>query len=136
MLQGIQTQLLASGGEIIADGASIIFDTVVVDEADNISYNAATGEFTITAAGNYYVSWWVTTDGSDGPVNLAFAVVVDGGASIIGNAPLVTGQINGQAFLAITAVPATIHLDNVTGASIALASTVVQASMVIMQVAP
>ena len=134
MLLGIQTQLLASGGASIADGATLIFDTITNDQANDISYNLATGVFTITAPGNYYVTWWVAVDGSDGPINLAFAVELNGGGGVIGTAPTVTGQINGSALITVVATPATITLVNATGATIVLADTAVQANLVITEV--
>ncbi len=67
---------------------------------------------------------------------MAFAIEIDGAGAIIGNAPTVTGQINGSAFITVTTVPAVITLVNATGATVSLASTDVQANMVIMQIFP
>jgi hypothetical protein len=134
VLLGIQTQLLASGGALVADGAQIIFDTITNDQANDINYNLATGVFTITAPGNYYVSWWVAVDGSDGPIVLTFAVELNGGGGVLGSAPTVTGQINGSALITVVATPATITLVNVTGAAIVLADSPVQANLVITEV--
>ncbi len=134
MLLGIQTQLLGDGGALVADGATIVFDTITNDQANDISYNLATGEFTITAPGNYYVTWWVAVDGADGPTTLAFAVEVNGGGGIIGTAPTVTGQINGSALITIVATPAVVTLVNATGATIVLADATVQANMIITEV--
>lgn len=119
---------------MIADGDPIVFDTITNDQANDISYNLATGDFTITAPGNYYVTWWVAVDGSDGPINLAFAVEVNGIGGVIGTAPTITGQINGSALITVVVTPATINLVNVTGASIVLAGTSVQANMIITEV--
>jgi hypothetical protein len=112
----------------------VVFDTIVNDQSTNISYNTATGEFTITQTGNYYVAWWVTTDGSEGPVNLAFAIQVNGANSVIGNAPVVTGQINGSALITIPVASAVITLVNESGALVAFATTAVQADIVIIEI--
>ena len=134
MLLGIQTQLLGDGGALVADGATVAFDVITNDQANDISYNLATGEFTVTAPGNYYVTWWVAVDGSEGLTNLAFAVEVDGGGGVIGTAPTITGQINGSALITITTTPAVVTLVNVTGATIVLADNAVQANMIITEV--
>jgi hypothetical protein len=111
-----------------------MFNTVTNDRTADISYNPGTGVFTITAPGNYYVSWWVAVDGSDGPINLAFAVELNDAGGVIGTAPTVTGQINGSALITVTITPASVTLINVTGASVVLADTTVQANMVIIEV--
>lgn len=131
-LHGIQAQLQGSPAAILADEAKIIFDTVVIDASDQISYDTNTGDFTISAPGNYYVNWWVTTDGSAGPVNVVFGLFVNGSSVSIGNAPVITGQVEGNAFLSVSTAPATVSLVNQTGASILLANTLAQADITII----
>lgn len=133
-LDGIQVQLQGSPGAIINDAANVIFDTVIIDESDNISYNAATGEFTISAPGNYYINWWVTTDGSAGPVNMIFSVAVNGTGIAQGDSPIVTGQLNGDAFIKVTDTPVTVTLVNQTGAEVLFANIPVQANLSILTV--
>ncbi len=132
VLEGFQAQLQGSPATIIADGETIIFDTVINDQSESISYNAATGEFTITGAGNYYINWWTTTDGSAGPVNMIFAVLVDGTPFAQGNAPVVTGQVTGNALITVTDTPVTVTLANQTGADVLLANIPVQADITIL----
>lgn len=131
-LQGIQAQLQGDPGGIIADTANVIFDTVLTDQSESISYNAATGEFTISENGNYYINWWVTTDGSAGPVNMVFAVLADGITIALGNSPIVTGQVDGDAFLTVSDFPVTVTLVNQTGAAIAYGNIPVQANITII----
>jgi hypothetical protein len=119
---------------LIPDGFQITFDTITNDQANDISYSLATGAFTITAPGNYYVSWWVAVDGSDGPIVLSFAVTLNGGSGVLGSAPTITGQIIGSALITVAAAPASLTLNNVTGAAIVLADTPVQANLVIIEV--
>ena len=133
-LAGIQTQLQGSPGVLINDSANVIFDTVINDQSENISYNAATGEFTISAAGNYYINWWVTTDGSAGPVNMVFSVSVDGISVALGNSPIVTGQLNGDAFITVSDTPVTVTLVNQTGAEVVFANIPVQANLSILTI--
>lgn len=133
-LQGFQAQLQGSPAAIIANGNNVIFDTVITNQSANISYNAGTGEFTLSATGNYYIDWWVTTDGSAGPVNMVFGILVDGMPYAQGNSPIVTGQVNGNAFLAVNAAPVTVTLANETGADVLFANIPVQANISIITV--
>jgi len=136
VLLGIQTQLLNSPGAEVDDGKNVIFDTTINDQTPSISYDATTGEFNIIASGNYFVTWRVTVDGIEGPNYVAFAIKIDGAGAIIDNAPTVTGQINGSAFITVTTVPVVLTLVNATGTAALLASTDVQANMVIMHLFP
>ncbi len=133
-LQGIQAQLQGSPGAIIAGGNNVIFDTIINDQSENISYDAATGEFTISSAGNYYVNWWVTTDGSAGPVNMIFGVTAGGNTITQGNSPIVTGQVKGDAFITVSEAPVTVTLVNQTGADVVYANIPVQANITILTV--
>lgn len=130
-LEGIQVQLLGSPGTIIGDGDNIIFDTVINDQSGSISYDPTTGEFTISEACNYYVKWWVTTDGSAGPVNMVFSIFVDGSSFAQGNSPIVTGQVDGDAFVTVSGSPVTVTLVNETGADVLFANIPVQADITI-----
>jgi hypothetical protein len=133
-LLGIQAQLLGDGVGTVADGANVIFDTLTTDVSPNITYSAVTGEFTITAPGNYYVAWWVATDGAEAATTVSFAVELNGGGGVLGSSPIVTGQLNGSVLVTVGAVPATIALTNVTGATVGFATTPVQANIVITEV--
>jgi hypothetical protein len=77
-LQGIQVQAQNLAEAFIIDGDPVLFDTVLINQTPDISYDAETGVFTITEPGNYFVSWWVTTGGSAGPVNMIFGVTLNG----------------------------------------------------------
>lgn len=134
VLEGFQAQLQGSPATIIGDGDTVIFDTVINDLSENISYNPATGEFTITGAGNYYIKWWVTTDGSAGPVNMIFSVLADGTPVAQGNSPIVTGQVDGEALIAVSDTPVTVTLVNQTGADVLFANIPVQADITILTV--
>ncbi len=130
-LEGFQAQLQGSPGTLIADSANVIFDTIINGQSESISYMAATGEFTISEAGNYYIKWWVATDGSAGPVNMVFSVVVDGISLSLGNSPIVTGQVDGDAFITVSGSPITVTLANQTGADVVFANIPVQADITI-----
>jgi C1q domain-containing protein len=132
---GIQAQLINSPGAFLDDDATVVFDTVITNQTSGITYNMETGEFTISAAGNYYISWWTTTDGSAGPVNMVFALNADGSPVAEGNSPIVTGQVNGDALLTVAETPVVITLTNTSGASISYGNINVQANITIFKLA-
>ena len=132
-MTGLQAQLATAGGTTIANGAPVIFNTVRNAISSNISYNSLTGEFTINTAGNYYITWWVAVNGTQGLPNIAFAIGVNGANLFIGNAPVATGQVTGNALLSLIAEPVTITLNNVSGGAVALASTEIQADIVFIK---
>ena len=101
----------------------------------NINYSVVTGQFTITAPGNYYVTWWVATDGAGPAITIDFGVSLNGGAAVIGSTPALTGQLNGSALIVVGAAPATVELVNVTGETVFIPDTTVQANMLIVEVA-
>lgn len=130
---GIQAHLLSAPGALLADNANIVFDIVDINQSSDISYDSETGEFEISAEGNYYITWWVTTDGSEGPVNMVFSVVVNGTPVSTGNSPIVTGQVMGDVLITVEAAPVTVTLENKTGAGIVFANINVQAGITILK---
>ena len=134
-LRGIQVQLLTDTILTIDDGDPLIFNTIVNDQSLNINYSTVTGQFTITAPGNYFVTWWVDTDGAGAALQVSFGVSLNGGAANIGASPIVTGQVTGTALLSVGAVPATVELVNATGDVVFIPTiTPVQANMIITEV--
>lgn len=127
-------QLRGSTGGTVADEANVVFDTVVNDQSLNINY--AAGVFTVLpgGAGNYYVSWWLDTNGAQAVPYVLFEIELNGGAGIPAASPITTGQLSGSALLSVGAVPATITLVNGTGAAVTLATTPVQANIIIIEV--
>jgi hypothetical protein len=118
----------------IADGSPVIFDTVVNNQSTDISYSTGTGEFTITAAGNYDVTWWVATNGAGAASMVSLGVVLDTNAPVTGLSPNVTGQVVGNALITVTTPPGTVTLVNNTGDVIFFAGTPIQADLVIEEV--
>ena len=76
--KGIQAELVGDGGGTLADGGNVIFDTILNDQSNYISYNAVTGNFTITKPGNYLVNWWTTTSGANFATSVSYSVAVNG----------------------------------------------------------
>ena len=132
LFSGLQAQLTA--GTEVANGSPVLFNTVLSDLSPNISYNPATGIATITAAGNYYVAWWVSTDGAGPATFVQFTLQSSGGAGVPASSPVVTGQLNGSALITVGAVPTTIQLVNTTGQTVFYGATPVIANIVILEV--
>lgn len=130
-ISGIQAELVGAGGGIIADGSNVIFDNVLNDQSDSISYNIATGEFVITKPGNYNIAWWTAPDGAGAATSISFAIEVNGIPYSIASSPIVSVQMAANALVTIDNVPATISLVNVTGDGVFVPSIPVQAGIVI-----
>ena len=131
---GIQAELVGAGGGIIADGSNVLFDNILNDQSDNIVYNAATGEFTITEPGNYNVAWWTAPDGAGAATSISFAVAVNGFPYSTASSPIVSVQMAADALVTIEKVPATISLVNVTGDGVFVPIIPVQAGIVITEI--
>ena len=133
-LTGIQAELVGAGGTIYPDGGNVVFDTLVNNQSADINYNGATGAFTITAPGNYYVDWWVGTDGAGPSTSVSFAIEVNGVLYSESSSPIVSGQLSGEALVTVTSVPVTITLVNVTSQDAFVPVTPTQAGIVITRV--
>ncbi|WP_411678361.1 hypothetical protein [Caproicibacter sp.] len=133
-LRGIQTQLDDSPGGTVTDGSPVLFSTILSDQSPNISYNAATGEFTITGVGIYYVSWWVAEDSAGAATSVNFSVTLNSVPGPVAYSPLTTGQVSGSAIVTVGATPATVTLTNQSGATVTYSTTTVQAGITIIEV--
>ena len=122
-------------GGSVANGAPVLFNTVLNDQSLNISYNPATGVATIVAEGNYFVTWWVATDGAGPATFVDFTLQINGSGGVSASSPIVTGQLNGSALVTVGAIPATLQLVNTTGQTVFYATTPVVANIVILEVA-
>lgn len=132
-LGGIQANLTGSGGELLLADELVIFDNVINNQSSDISYDSTTGEFTISKPGNYYISWQVTTDGSELTTDLNFSINVNGVPYSMVSTPIVTGEVSGSALVTIGA-PSTISLVNSSEQTVLIALTDVQANIVIVEV--
>ncbi|MDC0700565.1 hypothetical protein POG20_18800, partial [Blautia wexlerae] len=86
------------------------------------------------AAGRYYISWWVSTDGSARSADLWFSLDLNGADHSIGAAPVVTGQISGSSLVKAETAPAFLTLRNATQTDIALCAAPAQANIVILRI--
>jgi len=128
--------LQESSGGTIATGTNVLFDTVINAPSANISYNAGVGMFFINNPGNYYISWWVNTDGAEAETSVSFGVRVVSGPTILSASPssIVTLQLNGSALLTVTTVPTVFNLFNNSGATVNYGTSAIQANLTIIEV--
>ncbi len=129
---------MGSSGGTVEDNTNVLFDTVINAPASAITYNAGTGAFSITQAGNYYISWWVNADGAGASTFIDFAIqITSGGSGVIeaaSPAPITTLQLNGSALITATSLPLIFGLINNTGEEVNYGTSPVQANLTIIQV--
>lgn len=132
-LRGIQTDLQGGQGDQIAVDGNLIFDNILNNQSTDITYNLITGEFTLSQTGNYFVSWWVATNGSGTDTDVHFSIALDGVPFSMGASPIVTGEVSGIAFVTVGANPVVLTLINSSADVVSIGSTPVQASLVILE---
>jgi hypothetical protein len=137
-LRGIEIQLQGETSTV-ASGAPVLFDTAITNQSLFMSYNAGTGLITITQSGVFYIDWWVSTDGIAGgeDVFITFSIITSAGDNIRASSPIGTGQISGNALIAITAspiTPVTLQLVNATDGTIGYGFTPIKANLTIFNV--
>ncbi|NCB48057.1 MAG: hypothetical protein EOM55_00275 [Clostridia bacterium] len=134
VLTSIQAQLQDNSEGAILDGANIIFDTVLLNTSSEITYDDTTGIFTLNAPGRYLVNWWVNVDGASQSTSVIFSAE-SGATSISASSPtgLTTLELYGQGLFDVGSVPATLSLVNNTGDTVILATSLVQADIVIQK---
>lgn len=138
-LTGMQVQLQGSSSGMINNNNNVIFDTIINSPGSGINYNAGIGTFFITEPGNYYISWWVNTDGAQGQTTVVFGIrIISGGSgTILASSPFpnTTIQLNGSALITAATVPTVFSLFNDSGAVVTYGASEVQANLTIIQVA-
>ncbi len=135
-LTGLQVQLQGSSGGTIANGTNVLFDTVINAPSSNVTYNAGVGMFFINQPGNYYISWWVNTDGAEIEDTVEFGIRVVDGPIILSSSPspIVSLQLNGSALLTATNIPTVFSLFNNSGATVSYGTSAIQANLTIIEV--
>ncbi|MDD4839848.1 MAG: hypothetical protein PHE93_04170 [Clostridia bacterium] len=120
----------------IANAENVIFDNLVTVTNSNIIYDDATGVFIVGVAGTYYISWWANIDGAEEGTSLLFSIVTSEGQviSACSMVPVTSLQLNGNALVNFAA-PGSFSLKNFSGNTANYGEAVVQASLVIIEVA-
>lgn len=132
-LSGFQAQLNNAANRRIEDTHNVLFNLVTSRTNSDITYSSATGEFTLRANKNYYVSWWIAVNGTETAPIIEIAAVVDGICVAIATSPEVTCQLSGTALISAKRVSQTLAIMNVTGDPIRYAATSIQANIVIVE---
>lgn len=143
VLKGVQVALDFSGQETIEDLTPISFDTIVNSDSSHISYVGP--YFEIDKPGNYYVSWWAATSGSEESPFIQFGITKNEDTSIedavLACSPVAEGQISGTAFITIEPTDlinagdtARVYIRNLSGQTILFAPTVIKAMATIIEV--
>jgi len=129
----IQVQLQDSSEGSVANGANVIFDTIILNTSSGISYDDTTGVFTVNTAGRYFVSWWINTDGASQASSVVFSAE-SGATSISASSltPTTSLQLYGQGLFDLNAF-ATLSLVNNSGDTVILGTSIVQADIVIQR---
>ncbi|SDN35192.1 hypothetical protein SAMN04488502_1211, partial [Dendrosporobacter quercicolus] len=140
-LAGVQVQLQDPAVISVAAGTNVLFDTTVSNQSTAISYDPLTGALAITESGIYYIAWWVAADGIQGGTAIVptFAITSSAGDNIQASSPIISGQLSGNALLAITAAPGspvTLQLINATDSLIGYGMTPVKADLTIISQTP
>ena len=127
-----------SSGGTVNNNINVLFDTVINAPTSAITYNAGTGTFFITQPGNYYISWWVNTDGAETSpfVNFGLRILTGGSGTILASSPtpVTTLQLNGNALITAVSAPMAFSLFNNTGTAVTYGTSPIQADLTIIQV--
>jgi len=128
----MQIQMTENSGTIIKQDDVFIFDDIILELDPNITYNSASGEFTIHKPGNYAIHWWLNVDGAEGLSGTAQAsILVDGELHSSSLSPVTTGQFSGHSLITVTTTPKVITLANTTSGAMRLSNLPMQGGFLI-----
>ncbi len=132
---GIQAQLTDAATTVLADGSPVLFN-VVLNNTDPaaITYDPATGVFTINQPGTYLVTWWLSVTGAGASPFVRVSAVLNGGTSFPADTPQITDQLDGTALITVTSAPATISIVNQTGDVVFIGATPEQGNVTINKI--
>lgn len=135
-LAGVQYQLLSQEPFELPTNDPVRFNTLVENTSDYITYDGASGEFTISRPGVYYVSWQARVDGAGPETVISFALDVVGVKQIVSTVGMPTSMIVDFAVIKVTSVPQKIRLVNITPSNVFFSSTPVLANISILHLQP
>ena len=128
---GIQVAILGSEAPIIEVDENIKFDTILHNIGDDITYDEATGEFTIKKAGNYKISWQIIVGGSDTTRFVNFGVKLNGEAYHDFALPVTAGLLTSDLILTTKKPNGVLVLYNNTKDKVRLSRHLPNANLVI-----
>ncbi len=127
--EAIQVEL--DSATSVTNTSNVIFNTVQNSVGTNISYNTTTGEFTISGEENYYVSWWIATNGASSSSTVEFELRLDGTRTATSGSLYTQGIISGDAIVTVSTAPGTLTLINNSADTVFFAGLSIQATLVI-----
>lgn len=117
----------------IAPNETVVFNEIQYSAGD-ASYNAATGELTLSLPGRYVVNWWLALQSSPSSNGAAFALESSQGDLIQGNSPLKTDEVYGIGIIEVVAPPVSVVLKSIgTGAMYFSSLVPLQGSLVLWE---
>lgn len=131
ILSGIQVQLQLNTYSTIADGAPVLFNTILFDKTDAITYEPLNGIFTIDTPGVYYFDFSIAMDGAASSPTIAYELNGSDGTSVYIASAIVSDLLSGNALVDVKE-PTTFRLLNKSGDEAYLPNLIVQANMTII----
>lgn len=133
-LKGVELQLNGASEGLLENGASVLFDRVINRQSSDISYTNKSGALILADDKNYYVSWWVSVDGTEQSPGVEFALFLNGVKYSASASVQVTSQITGSSLVTVHRAPESLSLVNTSGSAVRFAPVSVQAGIVIAEI--
>ncbi len=111
-----------------------MFDSIVSDLSEGISYTEESGSFVISQEGNYYVSWSVNVS-NHGAGSVKFGLYLGETLVAANDEYLTRGTVSGSALVNVSSVPVVLQLRNMNAEVTYDSGTDIFANMVIVQMA-
>lgn len=115
---------------IVEHSKNVVFDTVTINESENISYNPLTGVITLLKPGSYYTQWWIGVVKNTKAAN--FVLISINGDYIGGNSTQNYNLIEGNGIISVTD-KTQIMLKNISGRNVEFLDSATKAYMVILE---
>jgi len=128
---GIQASLSNTASQIVENTEAIVFDTIVNQVGDGITYNNQTGDFTLIKPGNYKIDWQVIVDGANTTRYVNFGITLDDILQTNIPLPITTGLASGSSIIKTTRSNTILQLINNTTDSVRLSRHLPNANIVI-----
>ena len=117
---GVQAQLTKVETVYLEDQQSIVFDQIIKNHHQLITYNSETGYFTLKKAGNYLINWDVSVEGSYSKPFIKLSLIANEVIMSSSTLPVTVGQLSGTRILFVRCGPVEVALINDTGEVIQL----------------
>lgn len=133
-LFGVQAELTSAQNEFLENQEIIIFDKIINNNKQLISYQKETGKFCLRKAGNYLINWDCSVEGSYSEPFITLSLTANN--QVIGSStlPVTIGQLSGTKLLNVRRAPVEITLINNTGETIRLSEFTPVANLTITKI--